>query len=270
MKDYYTARSIRAQIETNFVWDVLVKGNDADVANVQNNVMPHPPLPGSNFIHNEAMELKPAGNDLRNQNTDDIGDKMLTIVACGANISKEYLGLTDKANRATALVASEPAAKHFQARQSLIEELLNEIFDRFRLNCLERGLFKDKTEDEWGIEFTFPEIAIEDRTAKLKDLATAESMNWISKETAASIAGKELAISTYDFEEEQTKIVEETNQAIMNAYAQVPKGASEKAGGELPEASPRTTPANTPPSSKKPDVVSAAGRAQVKKLAGVL
>jgi hypothetical protein len=67
-------------------------------------------------------------------------------------------------------------------------------------------------------EFMFPAIAQEDRSAKLKDLALAESMEWLSKSKVATMAAKELNVTTYNFEEEQAMIREEADQGMSIAH----------------------------------------------------
>jgi hypothetical protein len=76
-------------------------------------------------------------------------------------------------------------------------------------------------------EFMFPAIAQEDRSAKLKDLALAESMEWLSKSKVATMAAKELNVTTYNFEEEQAMIREEADQgmSIAHVYGQDNKHA---------------------------------------------
>lgn len=72
------------------------------------------------------------------------------------------------------------------------------------------------------IEFMFPPIAQEDRSAKLKDLALSEAMEWLPKSVVASLAAKELNISTYDFEDAWAQIVEEAllGLSIAHVYGQ--------------------------------------------------
>ena len=72
------------------------------------------------------------------------------------------------------------------------------------------------------IEFMFPPIAQEDRSAKLKDLALSEAMEWLPKSIVASLAAKELNISTYDFEDAWAQIVEEAllGLSIAHVYGQ--------------------------------------------------
>lgn len=71
-------------------------------------------------------------------------------------------------------------------------------------------------------EFIFPAIAQEDRSAKLKDLALSEAMQWLPKSMAATLAAKELSITTYSFEDAWRTIVDESNRgmSIAHVYAQ--------------------------------------------------
>lgn len=224
LKDYFTAKVIKAQIENNFVQKIKLKGNDADVSSfksyLENTGLPNP---GGVWIENEAFELEYMQATTSSNAQDEVGSMLLTMIATGVGIPKEYLGLGDRGTRATALVASEPSVKKFQDRQAVIEELLIEIYDRWLKGQMAQGKFTDVQEDDREIEFSFPEIAIEDRTAKLKDLALAESMEWISKQTAGAIAGKELSITTYDYDYEQEQVKLEKQKAIATAFANQPK-----------------------------------------------
>ena len=259
LKDYYVARVVRAQVQCNFVNKVILKGSDADVANFKAQLT-SPPEPNAWWVENESFTLTPMATTIGGQEGKDDGEMLLTLIATGVGIPKEFLGLSTSGSRATALVASEPSAKKFQERQALIEELLLEIFDKFLAALQANGKFTDLSEDEKKIEFTFPEIAMEDRDKKLKDLALAESMNWISKETAAGIAGKEFHISTYDYDEQKGQIAIETKEEIALAYAQTPKGIA-PAGDTTPDVT---------PDEKKTDVTSADGKSNVKDQLGKL
>jgi len=72
------------------------------------------------------------------------------------------------------------------------------------------------------MEFIFPSIAQEDRSAKLKDLALAEAMQWLPKSVSAKMAAKELNITTYSFEEAWAQIVQEAEYgySMAHVYAQ--------------------------------------------------
>jgi hypothetical protein len=84
--------------------------------------------------------------------------------------------------------------------------------------------------NKWNteIEFTFPELAAEDRSQKLKDLALAESMDWVSHEDAQAIAGKELNITTYDPETTTAEIQAEKNIMINKGFEQVQKNVAQE------------------------------------------
>jgi hypothetical protein len=68
------------------------------------------------------------------------------------------------------------------------------------------------------IELSFPSIAQEDRSAKLKDLALAEAMEWLPKSVVATLAAKELNITTYDFQEAWAMIVDEAKKGMSIAH----------------------------------------------------
>ena len=125
---------------------------------------------------------------------------LVNIIAVGIGVPKEYLGITGRATRANALVATEPSAKRFEDAQELLRTILENIAERF---------FKQAGINDAEIEFTFPSIATEERSKKLEDLGKAEAMGWISKQTSATIAAKELDIENYDFESEQELIAKE-------------------------------------------------------------
>ena len=79
------------------------------------------------------------------------------------------------------------------------------------------------------MEFTFPAIAQEDRSAKLKDIAFTEAMDYITKERAAVMAVREFQITDYDYEEEKQRIREERGEEPVMAQGlqQMPKIATD-------------------------------------------
>jgi hypothetical protein len=68
------------------------------------------------------------------------------------------------------------------------------------------------------IELSFPSIAQEDRSAKLKDLALAEAMEWLPKSVTATLAAKELNITTYDFADAWATIIQEAKDGMSIAH----------------------------------------------------
>ena len=261
LKDYYTSKVVRAQIQCNFVHKVTLKGSDSDVATFQANLK-EPPQPGAYWIQNESFDLEPMAVSIGSGQHDTDGEMLLTLIATGVNIPKEFLGLSQASTRATALVASEPSTKKFQDRQAVMESILTEIYDKF-LDALGEQI-AGIPDEELDIEFTFPEIASEDRSSKLKDLALAESMDWVSKETIANIAGKELQITTYDYDEEKAQIAVEKGEEIALAYAQTPKGEISPASDNGENKGEPTGGLNAPHTDTPNDITTSKGKSNVK------
>jgi len=157
------------------------------------------PNPGSEFVHTDKITRQYMSNEAAGRgNNSSAFDWCFSMICAGVGIPQQYFGthLSGGHSRASALVATEPVVKKFEMRRNLIEQILNNMAKR---------LFK-----QFGlsaeIEVTFPELVSQDRSQKLKDLAMAEMQGWISKERAAEIAAKELAIMDYDYSQEQADI----------------------------------------------------------------
>jgi len=231
VNDFYNSQVIRSQMSAALVWDDTVKGSDQDVQRYSAMLQNLAPSAGEVFIHNQAVERKLLAATGRGPAMDPIGDALLNIIGAGCGIPKEYLGVSTHGARATALVSTEPAARRFEDRQAVIEWLLTRLaHSAFAAAGLPRS--------KWDIEYTFPSIATEDRSSKLKDLALSESMGWISHQTASSVAGKELLITTYDYEEEMDIIEQEIGhdpeKVTSQQFAMILKLQPAKGGGFPP------------------------------------
>jgi hypothetical protein len=90
---------------------------------------------------------------------------------------------------------------------------LNKAQKRRKQTIKDRGNFAKEF-----LEFIFPAIAQEDRSAKLKDLALAEAMQWLPKSWAAKLAAKELNITTYSWEDAWREIQEEAKLGLSIAH----------------------------------------------------
>ena len=242
-KDFYTARTIRGIMQSTFVWKMILQGSDADVQNAKNVWGSNPPKSGTIWFENQSATLTPMAIDLKAADARDDGDALLNMCSIGSGIPKEYLGLGDKSTKATALVASEPGAKKFQDRQDLFKKIIGDVIDTVMTQAQRAGTLPQskkempegvvsriiqalKSRDFWtalqllgtmmkggttvtvdkSYEIIMPEIAIEDRSAKIKDLTLMQVNGWVSKKTAGQIAAKEMHLDQYDFEEEQNQI----------------------------------------------------------------
>lgn len=231
LRDLMTAQVIKEDMIARYGYDLSVDGNAADVNALMGQMFPggKPPPPGSVFAHTKAAELTGLqfnqGADTSLQYTI---DTLFNLIALGIGVPKEYLGVQGHGTRATALVATEPGVKRFEDRQSVVERLLHRMADRVFDRA---GL----TGEDREIEFTFPGITTEDRSAMLKDLAFAESMGWVSKKSAAQTAAKELGDTTFDFEKEQDEIAKEFQDAREGVPDNDPETGMPKPDAERPQ-----------------------------------
>lgn len=344
LKDLMNARVIKGQLEAAFVWDVEVKQGDLETQ-AASMKLPDPYKAGSTFVHNSGMKLTPLSGGMSGSgdNMPDI-DALLSLIAMGGNIPKEFLGVTNRGGRSGQLLSGEPGTRFFARRQAFINNrIVVPVFDRVVKNAIDAGLinpdeflrdartvkrigkkndqattrddvakeFEQNKDDaqaladdnaekqaaiaqaqsaspelaapksgikeamrvRWvrvmealrGIireatgkkdakaplsaeqlarievikksgkyakelaQFMFPALTEENRSAELKDLALSESMEWISKETAATRAAKALGIDEYEYHSERAQIDAEalTGVSIASVYGQDNKHAPE-------------------------------------------
>jgi len=285
-KDYYDAHITKAQMEASYAIKKKVKGSGADVDALFNDpAITAVPTPGSVLIENESIDTTYMGMTSTGSATDNIGEAIRSIVATGAGLSPEYLGVGGKSStRATAITKSEPSARKFEDRQMFFETYIREIADWAMPELIAKGkapktqpreanlgaLKKAVRTRDWkavmaealalmtlgtvtepidkNYEVIFPEISIEDRTAKLKDIAQTQALRYISRERAATMTAKELGITSYDYDEEQEKIREEATEAESDpAYSGMADpaaalflktAAAAPAGGAAPDGKP--------------------------------
>lgn len=215
-REFANDRVILAKMQSMFALDVAVEGTQADVdaANAQ---FATPPGSGSVLVHNKKVEIdfKNANKNANESKTD--AEMILKIIAVGSGVSEQFLGVSYQTSRAGALVQTEPDVKNFEDYREIIEEVLQKSADRvFDANGLEQ---------DDAMEFTFPGLASEDRSAKVKDLALAESMDYFSKKRAAEMTAREFDVTNYSFDAEQEQIRQERadNPVIAAANQQVQK-----------------------------------------------
>ena len=224
LKEYATDRVIRNKMANLFVLDVAVDGGPDDVKALQAQFQV-PPTPGSFFIHNKAAELQGVRAEVGASDTQGDWEMLLTIIAMGAGLSQQYLGMSAGGGKAEALVGTEPDIKTFEDYQELMEDFFLEDAGRVYERAKERGeIPKDITVT---VEATFPALAEENRSEKLKDYAFGESMSWWSHRRTASAAAKEMQMTSYDYDQEQEAIAQEdaTKEFLINtAYGQLTKG----------------------------------------------
>jgi hypothetical protein len=88
-------------------------------------------------------------------------------------------------------------------------------------------------DETWNLDTIFPEVYEEDRTTKMKDLATAQAVGAITHRRMAEQMAKELGFDDYDYDSEIQEIMKEQSelpQSILGV-ADALAGAPAKSGG---------------------------------------
>lgn len=152
------------------------------------------PNPGSEFVHSNKVTRTYLSSATGKGGGSDSFEWCLSMIAAGTGIPVSYFGthLSGGQTRASAMVSTEPVAKKFELRQVMYERIIRSMINRLGIKS--------------AVEITFPELIIQDRSSKLKDLALAETQEWISKSRAAEIAAKELHITDFEFNKEMEDI----------------------------------------------------------------
>lgn len=227
-KDFQTAVVLRSIIQATFAWKNKLTGTNTDVDAFISAFGTDQPEFGSVWVENEASDLQPmtANTSTGGALADCPG--IVNAIATGSGVPKEYLGLSEHGTRATAVVSSEPGVKKFQARQLCLGRLLKCLAQEWVANeIISGGIPIGSRNEQTGkmepmdgyIEFQFPEIAVEDRSSKLKDIDSSKLAGYISKRRAATMSAKELGIEDYNFEEEEAEISEEGVDEMSSLYA---------------------------------------------------
>lgn len=227
--------SLLSQIKQS-AWsiDTQIDGNQQDIDDYRASVeaLGNIPAAGSEFIHSTKVTRTFISNDGASKSGGGMTwDYAFSMVCAGLGIPQQYFGthLAGASSRASAIVATEPVAKKFEYKQQIVENVLKkmakQVFSKFGITGVD-------------IEVTFPEVVVQNRTEKIKDVLTARQAGVFSKERAATIVAKELQATDYEFAKEQVKIKGEMASGIDDQpkdVAQIPNMIS-----------PLTSPAATP------------------------
>ena len=227
-KDYWTAVVLRAIVQSTFAWKNKLKGADTDVTAFISSFGAQQPEFGGVWVENESSELTAMTADIKGSMSESNADGIVDMIAVGYGIPSQYLGFSGKSNsRASAVVGSEPGTKKFQSRQQLFGRVIRDIAQDWGRIEIEEGRLPAMVEDqETGgqvehvvkIEPQFPEIAIEDRTAKIKDIDFAVTGKYIPHEEGAKTIAKELGMENYDYDKAMAKIAAEEENRSRDIY----------------------------------------------------
>lgn len=259
IRDFLNAKVTKAQIEESWALDMEVDGSQADVDRIaaDNQVNRVPPA-GAIRVHNKDVQykyLQPTASSTSGK--DDVAEQLLVVVAVGAGVSPEWVGAGAGAGatRATAIVKQSPANRNIEDKQRVLETYIRQVakfvietdmgnknihpqqtrpasvgkakqllMKRDWKNLMKEigrlailGNVDEETDDSF--EVIFPEIATEDRSAKIGDIMKGEVARYIKHERAATMYAKEMNITQFDYDEEQKDIQAEKEAGVGPEWA---------------------------------------------------
>lgn len=215
LKDLVNANVIRSYFHACYTWDYTIKGNSTDVKNFATRNQAQVPVPGSSYVHNEGVTrtlVSPTGVAGSGVDHDLMG--LINMLALGSGISTAYLAASFAGSRAGALTETEPSAKMFYDRQTLWDETFHGFADRLFNWAESKGIHITNRK----CEFSFPQINPMEKQALVNLLTTMSTNKWFKAERCASIIAKELAVTSYDYREEQLGILNEAKEAIDREF----------------------------------------------------
>ena len=213
-EDYIRFTVLKTIVQASFTWDIkMTNADEADVTAMQQNENGTMPVPLSTFVHNENVERTPMQYSGGRGGQSDTFTELIASFAIGFLMPKEYLNAGTGGTRATAITATEPAAKIFLDRRGVWESYLRKIVFFIAK--------KEGIKVEIGdIEVTWPEIAPENVTEKIKNILIGVQENFISLTRAAEMYGKEMDIRSYDSADEFKRIIKEKQDAVIGQFYQ--------------------------------------------------
>ena len=227
--DLYNAQVLGEQLRASFVWDDTIQGDSGDVS-AHAAKYSYIPIAPSIFVHNEAITRKPLApmSGVTGSSGGNIGSEILSLIATSVGLPKDHLNVTSPGgSRATAIVGSEPFTKVIEDLQEDFRDLLDQIIERF---CRDNNT--DYVEDDWKI--IFPSVTKDTLADVLKNIATRESMGWISKRQAATLAAAECDDDEFDYDE-MVKEQAEDSATELGSNVHTPKlPPAGRLGGQQP------------------------------------
>lgn len=163
---------------------------------------------GSEFVHTTKIKRTMQANQGSSQINSDAFSLALSMCAMGVGIPVSYFGshLSGGQTKASALVATEPVAKKMEKRREVMKRMIRKLWDYVMESA---GLPKIHC------DIIFPEIITQDRSQKLKDLVLCQNQRWLSPETVANIAAKEMQVQNYAYSKELEKMKTELPEVPM-------------------------------------------------------
>lgn len=229
IKDLYQAQITRSQMQSDYAWDVMVKGSAQDVAAFQSANSCIPRGTGNTFVHNEAVTRTPmpvtasGGRGGGDATTDNV----LAFIATAIGLPKDFFNViaAGGGNRATALVAAEPFTKVIEDEQADWEFTLHKMVEEvFRQNNLEY--------DKDDIEFIFPSVTKDTTSEAVANIGIGYQEGYITKQRASEMFAQEMNITNYNYEDEQSALKTEIARGDRELIGLVPSPGGRNGSGD--------------------------------------
>jgi len=213
LDDYTQFRVVKARKEAAYCYDVKVDGDSRDVNAYIDSTSGPEPEPGSDFVHNGAVERNVVESSASGSSADKTWEQLVSMCAIGVGIPVTYFGTmgdNSVTTRAGAVLANEPVMKKFQRRQ----ELFKAIIMRIVKDWLESTGKSGNT-----FRVIFPEVLGDDRSTKIKDLVLAKTNGVMTDKMFCEHVAEEMHIENYDYAEvkkERDEAEEKMQQDFMS------------------------------------------------------
>lgn len=208
LRDYLDAKVQKEYASAAYQWDYLIKGGGQnDIVRIASSVIPAvQPEPGSFFLHNDLVEVKPVQSGVRSTGSegDVTYETLLNQIALAVGLTKEYFGAASHMARASALIATEPAAKLFESRQDVIADFITKLLIKVIQEAQAGGILAEDVATDFRV--VMPAIVKADAQARATMIANAEASNYITHRRAAEETINELEIDNYDYDEEMNEL----------------------------------------------------------------
>lgn len=210
LRDSVNYSLIGLQKASAWAIDTEIDGDQADIDNYVRNMATLGTIPtaGSEFAHSTKIKRNILANSGGGQVSSSAFEWSLSMICSGVGIPVSYLGthLSGGTTKASALVATEPVAKKMQKRQETTKRELRKIWN---------WLMKEAGLPRVDVDIILPEILVQDKSQKLKDLLLMQNSRWISPKRAADMAAKELSIYNFNYDQEIENMQEELPEVPM-------------------------------------------------------
>jgi hypothetical protein len=190
------AAAIRAEAQSAYIWDVLLKGKKEPDIRTWLQAHRAPPAPGTIRAHNESVEWKAVSPDLGAPGTGQHIQDIKTFIMGGFGFPNHWFGSGDDANLATASVMAEPTRKRLRRIGKEFGFLLEDVvaFALTNRAAVEGSKLVIDADNPRPFEVRIPDISGPDVAkvgaavvAVTNAIVVAEEKGYVSHETAMSL-----------------------------------------------------------------------------------